>query len=69
VEGKAYPERIPLQAVGYRVDKGKLKKVALGAGMRKMLNIIRALLIKGERFNPEYQPLTQKTVSTETYGR
>jgi transposase len=40
------------------LDRGKLKKVALAACMRKMLNIIRALLIKRERFNPEYQPLT-----------
>ncbi|MEW6412446.1 MAG: IS110 family transposase, partial [Candidatus Zixiibacteriota bacterium] len=36
----------------------KLKKVALAACMRKMLNIIRAMLIKRERFNPQYQPLT-----------
>ena len=40
------------------LDKGKLKKVALAACMRKMLNIIRAMLIKRERFNTEYQPLT-----------
>lgn len=40
------------------LDKGKPKKVALTACMRKMLNIIRAMLIKKERFNPEYQPLT-----------
>ncbi|MEW6413195.1 MAG: IS110 family transposase [Candidatus Zixiibacteriota bacterium] len=40
------------------IDKGKLKKVALAACMRKMLNIIRAMLIKRERFNPQYQPLT-----------
>ena len=40
------------------LDKGKLKKVALAACMRKMLNLVRALLIKRERFNPEYQPLT-----------
>ena len=40
------------------LDRGKLKKVALAACMRKMLNIIRAMLIKRERFNIEYQPLT-----------
>lgn len=40
------------------IAKGKLKKVALAACMRKMLNLVRALLIKRERFNPEYQPLT-----------
>jgi len=40
------------------LDRGKLKKVALAACMRKMLNIIRAMLIKRERFNTKYQPLT-----------
>lgn len=40
------------------LEKGKPKKVALTACMRKMLNIIRAMLIKRTLFNPDYQPLT-----------
>jgi transposase len=40
------------------LEKGKPKKVALIACMRKMLNIIRAILIKRTPFNPDYQPLT-----------
>jgi transposase len=40
------------------LEKGKPKKVALIACMRKMLNIIRAMLIKRTPFNPNYQPLT-----------
>jgi transposase len=40
------------------LEKGKPKKVALIACMRKLLNIIRAMLIKRKPFNPNYQPLT-----------
>jgi transposase len=40
------------------LEKGKPKKVALTACMRKLLNIIRAMLIKRTPFNPKYQPLT-----------
>jgi transposase len=40
------------------LEKGKVKKVALTACMRKLLNIIRAMLIKRTPFNPNYQPLT-----------
>ena len=40
------------------LEKGKAKKVALTACMRKLLNIIRAMLIKRTAFNPNYQPLT-----------
>jgi len=40
------------------LEKGKAKKVALIACMRKLLNIIRAMLIKRTPFNPKYQPLT-----------
>jgi transposase len=40
------------------LEKGKPKKVALIACMRKLLNIIRAMLIKRTPFNPNYQPLT-----------
>ena len=40
------------------LEKGKPKKVALIACMRKLLNIIRAILIKRTPFNPDYQPLT-----------
>jgi transposase len=40
------------------LEKGKAKKVALTACMRKLLNIIRAMLIKRTPFNPNYQPLT-----------
>lgn len=40
------------------LEKGKAKKVALTACMRKLLNIIRAMLIKRTPFNPKYQPLT-----------
>lgn len=40
------------------LEKGKAKKVALAASMRKLLNIIRAMLIKRTPFNPNYQPLT-----------
>ena len=40
------------------LEKGKAKKVALTACMRKLLNIIRAMLIKRMPFNPKYQPLT-----------
>jgi hypothetical protein len=32
--------------------------VALTACMRKLLNIIRAMLIKRTPFNPNYKPLT-----------
>ena len=38
--------------------RGKLKKVALVACMRKLLNIIRAMLTKKTAFDPSYQPLT-----------
>jgi transposase len=40
------------------LEKGKAKKVALTACMRKLLNIIRAMLIKRTKFNPNYEPLT-----------
>lgn len=40
------------------LENGKPKKVALSAAMRKMLNIIRAILIKRNPFNPQYQTLT-----------
>jgi transposase len=40
------------------LEKGKPKKVALTACMRKLLNIIRAMLIKRMPFNPKYQTLT-----------
>jgi len=40
------------------LEKGKAKKVALTACMRKLLNIIRAMLIKRTPFNLNYQPLT-----------
>jgi transposase len=40
------------------VARGKAKKAALVACMRKMLNLIRALLIKREPFKLTYQPLT-----------
>jgi transposase len=40
------------------LEKGKAKKVALTACMRKLLNIIRAMLIKRTPFNPNYKPLT-----------
>jgi transposase len=40
------------------LEKGKPKKVALAACMRKLLNIIRAILIKRMPFNPKYQTLT-----------
>lgn len=38
--------------------RGKMKKVALVACMRKLLNIIRAMLINRKPFDPNYQPLT-----------
>jgi len=40
------------------VEHGKAKKPALIACMRKLLNIIRAVLIKRQTFDPNYQPLT-----------
>lgn len=40
------------------VERGKAKKVALAACMRKLLNILRAMLITRTPFNPAYQPLT-----------
>lgn len=40
------------------IDNGKPKKVALTACMRKMLNIIRAILNNKTPFNPQYYPLT-----------
>jgi transposase len=40
------------------ISRGKAKKVALAACMRKLLNIIRAMLIKRTAFDPHYQPLT-----------
>lgn len=40
------------------LQRGKLKKVALAACMRKMLNVIRAILINKQTFDPNYQPLT-----------
>lgn len=40
------------------LERGKAKKVALVACMRKMLNLLRAMLIKRQTFNPNYQPLT-----------
>ena len=40
------------------LSKGKAKKLALAACMRKLLNIIRAMLIKRTAFDPDYQPLT-----------
>jgi transposase len=40
------------------VERGKPKKVALTACMRKLLNILRAMLITRKPFNPAYQPLT-----------
>ena len=40
------------------LEKGKAKKVALTACMRKLLNIIRSMLIKRKPFDPNYQPLT-----------
>jgi transposase len=40
------------------VERGKLKKVALTACMRKLLNLLRAMLIKRTLYNPNYQPLT-----------
>lgn len=47
---KRYYERL--------VERGKPKKVALTACMRKLLNLLRAMLIKKTLFNPAYQPLT-----------
>ncbi|MEZ5357821.1 MAG: IS110 family transposase [Candidatus Zixiibacteriota bacterium] len=38
--------------------RGKMKKVALIACMRKLLNIIRAILISKKSFDPNYQTLT-----------
>lgn len=40
------------------LEKGKARKVALTACMRKLLNIIRAMLINRKPFDPEYSPLT-----------
>lgn len=40
------------------LKRGKLKKVALVACMRKLLNLIRAMLINRKPFNPQYQLLT-----------
>jgi transposase len=40
------------------LERGKPKKVALTACMRKLLNILRAMLISRKPFNPAYQPLT-----------
>jgi transposase len=40
------------------LEKGKAKKTALIACMRKLLNIIRAMLINRTPFNPNYQSLT-----------
>ena len=50
----------PLLSLVYKrlVDRGKAKKVALVACMRKLLNIIRAMLTKKKAFDPHYQPLT-----------
>jgi transposase len=47
---KRYYERL--------VERGKPKKLALTACMRKLLNLLRAMLIKKTPFNPAYQPLT-----------
>ena len=40
------------------VDRGKPKKVALAACMRKLLLIARAVLLSRKPFDPCYQPLT-----------
>jgi len=50
----------PLLKAHYQrlLERGKPKKVALTACMRKMLNIIRAMLNKRQSFNPKYLPLT-----------
>lgn len=40
------------------LERGKPKKVALTACMRKLLNILRAMLISRKPFDPAYQPLT-----------
>jgi transposase len=50
----------PILSLVYKrlVDRGKAKKVALVACMRKLWNIIRAMLTKRTAFDPDYQPLT-----------
>jgi len=40
------------------LERGKPKKVALTACMRKLLNILRAMLIARKPFDPAHQPLT-----------